>query len=115
MLQTFGRNFDRKLFAEILPGTKSLSRRNFQKISFFLICCICVNQYYTLFFKPSRGKLIDFSVLKHQVKTFLDILFVLNDGFHDSYNEPVDQCFPKTNRNFVYAKAVKGFQEAERK
>ena len=63
----------------------------------------------------SCGKLIDFSLLKNQVKTFLDILVILNDGFHDLYNEPVDRFFPKTNRNFVYPKAVKGFQEAERK
>ena len=66
-----------------------------------------------LFFRFSRGKLIDFSLLKHQVKTFLDILVSQNDDFHDSYKDPVDRFFPKTNRNFVYAKAVKGFQEAK--
>ena len=63
----------------------------------------------------SRGKLIDFSLLKHQAMTFFDYLVSLNDGFHDLYNERVDRFFPKTNRNFVYAKVVKGFQEEERK
>ena len=58
---------------------------------------------------------IDFSLLNNQVKTLFDILVILNDGFRDLYNEPVDCIFPKTNRNFVYAKAVKGFQEAERR
>ena len=63
----------------------------------------------------SCGKLIDFSLLKNQVKTFLDILVIPNDGFHDLFNEPLDRLFPKTNQNFVYAKTVKGCQEAERK
>ena len=103
------------LFAEILPVTEILSRRNFQKISFFLICCICVIQYDKLFFRLSRGKLIDFSLLKHQVKTFFDILLSLNYGLHELYNEPVDRVFSKMNRNFICVKTVKGFQEAERK
>ena len=102
------------LFAEILPVTQSLSHQNFWKISFFLICCMCF-RYYKLFFTLSRGKLIDFILLKNQVKIFFDVLVILNDGFNDLYNESVDSFFPKTNRNFVYAKAVKGFQEAERK
>ena len=72
-------------------------------------------RYYKLFFTLSRGKLIDFILLKNQVKIFFDVLVILNDGFNDLYNESVDSFFPKTNRNFVYAKAVKGFQEAERK
>ena len=57
--------------------------------------------------------MIEFGLLKHQVKTFVDILVSLSDGFHDSYNHPMDRFFPKTNQNFVYAKAVKGFQEAK--
>ena len=73
------------LFAEILPVTESLSRQNFQKISIFLICCICFIRYYKLFFRFFRGKLIDFSLLKNQVKTFIDILVILNDGFHDGF------------------------------
>ena len=67
-------------------------------------------RYYKLFLT-----LIDFILLKNQVKIFFNVLVILNDGFHDLDNEPVDSFFPKTNRNFVYAKAVKGFQEAERK
>ena len=58
---------------------------------------------------------IDFSLLNNQVKTLFDILVILNDGFRDLYNEPVDWKKKKTNWNFVYAKAVKGFREAERR
>ena len=55
---------------------------------FFLISYICVIQYDILFFRLSRGKLIDFNLLMHQVKTFFDILVRLIDGFHDLYNDP---------------------------
>ena len=113
VLQTFSEVLIENLLAEILPVTESLSRWNFMKISFLLIWCICVIQYYKLFFSFSLGKLIELGLLKHQVKTFVDILVSLSDGFHDSYNHPMDRFFPKTNQNFVYAKTVKGFQEAK--
>ena len=59
--------------------------------------------------------MIDFSLLKHQVQNIFHILVILNDSIHGLYSELVDRFFPKMNGNFVYAKVVKGFQEAERK
>ena len=92
------------LFAENLPVTESLSRRILQKISFFLIFCIPVIRCSKLFFRLSRGKLVDVSLLK-QFKTLLDILMSLNDGFHDLYNEQNWWTESKI-QNSVHAKAV---------
>ena len=88
------------LFAENLPVTECLSRR-----ILYLIFCIPVIRCSKLFFRLSRGKLVDVSLLKHQFKTLLDILMSLNDGFHDLYNEQNWWTESKI-QNSVHAKAV---------